>query len=106
MNLSTSIQLPVAPVAGPVEPPHDRNLGAAARRKGVGKPLIRDQGQGAFRQRLLLVAGPAVGIAGEIGQRRIAASLGGGTRAWSVRGLTNARGGPAVCVLVNGGSRE
>jgi hypothetical protein len=43
----------------------------------VRKPCIGDQGERAFGQHLPLLLGPAVGIAGQIGQRGLAAALGG-----------------------------
>ena len=61
---------------GPVQPPDDRDLGLATRRKGVCKAWVRDQGDRAFRQRAPFVLGPAVGVAGEVRQRGLAAALG------------------------------
>ena len=63
--------------ARPLQPPDDRDLGPAAGGEYRRETGVCDQGQRAFGQRLPFLLAPAIGIAGQIGQRGLAAALGG-----------------------------
>ena len=64
------------PAARPLQPADDRDFGAAAGGEHRRETRICNQGQRAFGQRLPFLLGPAIGVAGQIGQRGLAAARG------------------------------